>query len=75
MHTVLEVSYIFIAAGMIVNTFTGTFTLHIRTFVTVARMKEVNALAMLHILFPITHILIAIGMFKRAWQRSRNLYQ
>ena len=67
LHTVLEVSYIFIAAGMIVNTFTGTFTLHIRTFVTVARMKEVNALAMLHILFPITHILITIGIFKRTF--------
>ena len=30
-------------------------------------MKEVNALAMLHILFPITHILITIGIFKRAF--------
>jgi len=35
MHAVFKVSYIFIAVGVIINTGSGTFTLHIRTFIAV----------------------------------------
>ena len=52
---------------MIINTFAGTLALHVRTLVAVARMEKVNTLAMLHILFPVAYILIAIGIFKRTF--------
>jgi hypothetical protein len=68
--SVFELADVFISVGVNIDSFSGTFSVCVVTFIAFAVLKIVNTFSMLYIFYPISDIFIAIGVIKcSAWKR------
>ena len=62
--TIHKLSGVFRTAGRAENSFTGTLTLRIITFIDITVMEFVDTLTVLDIILPVTNIGITVSIFK-----------